>query len=146
MSNRYLIYLTMLGLLSILVLFGININAISSGKPPQGKYLKYNQVRGIAVRHNQTLYTLNFQQQNALIDLLNESFKVASIKEGPRQNPNVDRIVVYQFDNKPDLIITPITYIEDDLIFSVPEWNENGYLLDISEGRLKKLLSETYDS
>jgi hypothetical protein len=145
MSNRNILYLTGLGLLGIVILFAINIGAILSGHPVQEKYLRYNQVRGIAVRHNQTLYTLNFQQQNELITLFNESFEAATIKEGVRQTPTIDKIIVYQFNNKPDLIITPITYVDNDLIFSVPEWNPNGYLLDMSEGRLKKLLSQTYD-
>lgn len=145
MSNRNLLYLTGLGLIGMVILFAVNLQALFSGHPIQEKYLKYNQVRGIAARYNQTLYTLNFQQQNELIDIFNQSFETEKIKEGVRQTPNIDKIVIYQFEGKPDLIITPLTYVEDDLVFSVPQWNPNGYLLDVSEGRLRKLLSQTFD-
>lgn len=145
MSNRLLISMTLLVLLGMAILLGLNLTAIFSGNRPSNAYLDPNKVRGIAVRHNQLLYTLNFSQQNEVINFINRSNPIAEIIPGKRQNPNVDKIIIYQFGGAEDLIITPIAYVNNNLIYSTPQWNPNGYLMDVSEGKLQKLLSQTYD-
>ncbi len=145
MSNRTLVYLTALVILAMLILLGINMGSILTGQPEDQTYLRYNDVRGMAVSHNQLLYTLNFKQQNTIIDILNKAVRTDEIKPGNRQNPNIDKLIIYLFDNKPDLVLNPIAYVDQDLIFSVPQWGENGFLMELSEGRLKQLLSQTYD-
>ncbi|WP_068468089.1 hypothetical protein [Candidatus Protochlamydia phocaeensis] len=145
MTNRTLIYLTILVLVSMGVLFTLNMTAILTGKPEEETYLKYNQVRGMAVGHHKLLYTLNFKQQNDVIDILNRSVRVMGVKPGKRQKPNIEKIVIYQFNDQPELVLTPIAYIDGNLVFSVPQWNSDGYLMEVSNGRLQQLLSQTYD-
>lgn len=146
MNNTTLYVLTALVLIAMAALLGLNLTHILQGKHASQNFIKLNDVRGIAVEHNKLLYTLNFDQQVHVVDILNRSIKISEIKrEGNRQKPDVDKIIIYQFEQKPDLVITPLTYVDDDLVFSQPTWNKDGYLMDISGGELKETLSNTYD-
>lgn len=145
MTNRTLIYLTALVIISMATLFAINLTSILSGKPEDQAYLKFNHVRGMAVSHNQMLYTLNFKQQNDVIEILNHAVRVVGVKPGKRQRPSIDKLIVYQFNDLPDLVITPISYVDDNLVFSAPAWSQDSFLMEMSNGRLHQLLSQTYD-
>lgn len=145
MKNRTLVYLTSIVILGMLTLLALNMTSILTGKSTSQTYLKHNHVRGMAVKANQLLYTLNFKQQNQVIDILNRSVRVVGVKPGKRQKPDIENIVIYQFDGKPDLIVNPIAYVDKNLVFSVPEWEKEGYLMELSEGSLHNLLSSSYD-
>lgn len=145
MNNRTLVYMTCLVILGMMVLLALNMTSILTGQPLGQAYIPNNHVRGMAVSHNQLLYTLNFNQQNKVINILNQSVRVVGVKPGKRQKPNIEKIIIYQFDDKPDLVINPIAYIDKNLVFSVPEWESEGYLMELSEGDLENLLSKTYD-
>lgn len=145
MDNRTLFILTGCVLLGMILLLAINLTNILTGEPPNQAYLKYNDVRGMAVSRNQLLYTLNFQQQNSIIEILNKAIPIDEIKSGQRQPPNIQEMVVYQFQGAPDITLTPIAYVDQNLVFSAPQWQHNGYLMELSEGDLQKLLSQTYD-
>lgn len=145
MSNRTLIALTVLVIVSMLVLFGLNLSSILTGQPPNQTYLKYNNVQGIAIGHNRLLYTLNFQEQNQVIEILNSAVAVNEIKSGKRTPPNIDKLVIYSFQDKPEIVLTPVAYVDNNLIFSIPDWVPHGYLMELSDGSLKELLSKTYD-
>ncbi len=143
MSNRTLTYLSIAVVACIGLLLVINlipsIQGISSGK-----YLQLNDVRGSAVQHKGLLYTLNFDQQNHLVDWLNHSVAVKSDSYKKDPDMEIEKIVVYLF-NKPDLEIEPIAYSNGNLVFSSPKWNASGLFIDTSNGVLKQMLSETYD-
>lgn len=145
MTNRTLVYLTSLVLLGMLALLALNMTSILTGHPDQQEYLKYNGVRGMAVNDHQLPYTLNFKQQNRVISLLNRAVRVTGIGAGKQQKPNFDSLTIYQFDQKPDLVLTPIAYVDHNLVFSVPEWDPHGYLMELSEGELQRLFPQTYD-
>jgi hypothetical protein len=144
MTNRALFFLTSLVIASMLILLGLNMTSILTGTPPAETYLKHNQVKGMEVGYNNLLYTLNFKQQNELIDIFNRSVKVVGLKPGKHQKPSIEKIIVYQF-GLPDLVITPIAYIDNNLVFSVPEWDVNGYLMELSDGYLHQMIMQTYD-
>lgn len=144
MSNRTLVFLTTIVIVGMVVLFALNMTSLLTGQPPNQNYLKFNDVRGIAISNNQMLYTLNFQQQNQVIEILNAAVAINTI-EGKRNPPNIDKLVIYQFEGQPDIILTPIGYVEKNMIFGAPQWVPNGYLKEISEGALQQLLSQTYD-
>lgn len=125
------------------------------------RYLSPNDVRGVAVEHNNKLYTLNFDQQNELVDRLNRSIPVGKkLVEKRKINvdhpPEVQKIIIYRF-NASDLELIPVAYVskstsimQDDsqnkisLVYSVPEWNENGLLEESTGDELAKLLYSTY--
>ena len=145
MSNRTLFFLTALVILAMIALLAFNMKSILTGQPPNQTYLKYNNVRGMAISQNGMLYTLNFQQQNHVIKILNEAVAIDEIEPGKRSPPNFNKIVIYQFDGAPEVTLTPIAYVDQNLIFSAPQWSRNGYMMELSEGDLRTLLSQTYD-
>lgn len=145
MSNRTLLYLSFVVLGGMAILLALNISYFFTGKSINQTYLKYNAVRGIAVDHQQLLYTLNFEQQNSVIEMINRSVPVAEVKPGQRQKPAIEKIIVYQFENLPDITLTPIAIVNGNLVFSVPQWIQDGYLMDLSDGDFQKLLAQTYD-
>lgn len=129
---------------AILILLGLNMTSILTGQPLNQKYLRYNDVRGMAISNNKMLYTLNFKQQNTVIDILNAAVPIDKI-EGNRTPANIEQMVIYQFDNAPDIVLIPIGYVKKNLVFAAPKWVPNGYLMELSDGNLQKLLSQTYD-
>lgn len=138
-------------LLTIFLVIGVGILLILNALPMLNKYtsdkfISRNDVRGTAISHKKTLYTLNFDQQNALIDILNTSVPIAksSTQAASTGLLDFDKIIFYQFE-KSDIELTPIAYVDNNLVFSVPEWNPNGFLKENSNGALKKLLSQTFD-
>lgn len=145
MSNRLLAYLTGMVILGMVILLSLNMTTLLSGQPRTQTYLRYNDVRGIAVKHNNLLYTLNFNQQNKVVDIINRAVRVLGVKPGKRQPPAIESLIVYQFDGKPDLVINPIAYVDNNLVFSVAQWESEGYLMEVSEGALQTLLSQAYD-
>lgn len=144
-SNRFLVFMTALVLLGMGVLFVINFNSILGGKPIGQTYLEYNDVRGIAIKHKDSLYTLNFSQQNQLIDFINQSIKIQDYEKQSISKPDFQQIIIYLFNGKPDLILEPVGYMNENLIYTNKEWNPSGYMRDVSAGSLKRFLSETYD-
>lgn len=145
MSNRTLVVFTVLMIVGMLVLFGLNVSDILTGQPPNQTYLKYNDVQGIAVSNNQLLYTLNFQEQNQVIEILNAAVPINEIKAGKRMPANIEKIVIYPFTGKTEIVLTPIAYVDNNLIFVAPDWVPHGYLMELSDGTLKNLISKTYD-
>lgn len=125
------------------------------------RHISPNDVRGIAIEHNHKLYTLNFEQQNALVEIFNRSIPVGKELVDKRKiavsnAPQVEKMVVYRF-NAPDLVATPVAYVSKSssalqkaetnkisLVYSVPEWNQNGLLEEALSDDLNKLLSSTY--
>jgi hypothetical protein len=144
-SNKMIAYLTALVLVAMGVLFILNIEKILHGQTGSEIYLKYNDVAGIGVKHKGLTYTLNFDQQNKMVELLNHSLKVTLIDSGNRQTPDIEQIVIYRLEGKAPLTLLPVAYVDEQLIYSNEEWNAGGYLKDVSNGSLKKLLAETYD-
>lgn len=144
MNNRTITYL----IIAVVVAIGLLllVNTLTFFQPGASeKYLSPNTVRGVAVEHNKKLYTLNFEQQNELLALLNRAVPTGKVL--PNSPPtDAQKIIIYQFNQLPDIVITPIGYIDDELLFTTPTWNSNSLIRDISRGELKKLLSQTYDS
>lgn len=145
MKNQTVFTIALIFIAGISILFIINMNAILKGKNAEEQYLKYNNVRGIAVEHKDLLYTLNFNQQNNLVDILNHSVRVVGVKPDKRQKPDISKIIIYQFGNQPDIVITPVAYVNKNLVYSAPAWNVDQYLMEISDGQLQQLLAQTYD-
>lgn len=146
MSNRLLLYMTILVIAGMATLFALNLALILNETTQPQTHLNYNDVKGMAIKHQGLLYTLNFQQQNQVIEILNKSIRISQVNATrQRKIPDFEEIVIYQFEDKPDLIVTPIASINNKLIYSIPEWNQGGYLMEASEGELKRLLPQTYD-
>jgi hypothetical protein len=141
MTNRLTTIMMVFVLLGVGLLFLLNLTPIFQ-TPVKEKYLARDLVNGVEVVHNKLPYTLNFEQQNGLVTLLNEA---ETIKAGvPTSSLDFDKIIIYVF-NAPNIEIYPIAYVGDDLVFSVPAWDKVNFMKDSSHGELKKLISQTYD-
>lgn len=147
MKNRTLFFLTALVLLGMFTLLALNINSILTGVPKNQTYLKYNDVEGMAASHKNILYTLNFKQQNRLIDIFNRSVRVFEDQIGEGTKPEVEKIIVTLFGQKAPVEITLIRLLSDsgNLIFSAPQWDADSYFMELSRGEMQSLLSQTYD-
>lgn len=144
MSNRTLLYMLGLALAAILGLFLIKLIPIAEHHQLE-KYIFKGDVQNTEIVHLGLPYTLNFEQQNTLLDALNQSIPVGM--EPFKLNPNLPykKIIIYRFNATP-LELIPIDFDGKDLIFSAPAWNSNGYMRDVSTGRLKDMLEKAYDS
>jgi hypothetical protein len=152
-------YMTLAVLLGFATILAMNAVAFLGIIP--SKHISPNDVRGMAVQHHDQLYTLNFDQQKTFIDILNRSFPVGKElvekrKVDLKNPPEVQKIIIYRF-NAPDLEITPVGYVSKTtsvmdtpdnthgyMVFSVPEWNQNGLLEESTSDELLKLLPSTY--
>lgn len=142
MSNQLLFFLTTLVLVAVLVLFGLNMKSLTNTQTAYETYLKYNEVRGIAIEKEGKLHTLNFNQQNRMIQILNGATPTSPQSKGERTPVNFQKIVIYQFKNKPDLIISPINYVDNNLVFNQTEWSSTGSLSEHSGGELKQTIEQ----
>lgn len=97
------------------------------------------------VTHKKIPYTLNFDQQNKVIEWLNTSIQITS-KEFPQKADNlpIEEMTIYRFD-QPDIKLIPYGYLDENLVFQSNDWNAKGLMQEKSHGELKKLLSQTYD-
>lgn len=158
-GTRITFYMTLTVLLGFAVILFMNAASFLGVVP--SRYISPNDVRGIAVEHNHKLYTLNFVQQNEMIDIFNRAFPVGKEIVDTRKTtiqdpPEVQKIIIYRF-NAPDIVITPVAFVfkttsinqkagskDVNMVFSVPEWNPNGLLEESTSDQLHKLLSSTY--
>ena len=145
MNNRMLIFMVSMVLVAIGLMLGLNILTIFQEAAPS-KYLSPNEVRGMATEHNKLLYTLNFEQQNRAVILLNRAIRVGyqAYTEHDGVTFDFDKLVVYRF-NEPEITIIPISVIKGQMVFSCPEWNPDGLLRETGPGELKDHLDQTYD-
>ena len=142
-NNQIMLYLTILALAAIGTILVFNMTEIFSG-PSNQTYLVFNDVEGMAIVHKNVPYTLNFKQQTRVIEYLNRSLPVGKTAIGQGEPLNFSKLIIYRF-NKPALDAILIGYENNNVIFSVPEWNPHGYIKDVSVGDFKNLLAETYD-
>lgn len=159
MGNRLTLMMTVAVLAGFAVILILNAAALFGFIPP--RYISPNDVRGIAVEHDHTLYTLNFQQQNALIDAFNRSMPVEHAVADARKlkvknSSGIQKIIIYRF-NAPDIEIRPVGYVsktsdvvggqanERSILFSAPLWNSNGLIEEAAPDDIEALLLTTYD-
>lgn len=144
MNNRTLTFLTVLVLVGIGAILLLNIASLFK-KPENEKHISLNDVRGVEIQYKKKLYPLSLEQQVQAIQILNDSLPV-SFKTGQRNlaTPNFEQIIIYQM-NKPDVVVTPVGYDQEDLVFRAPSWNEQALLKEFSDGNLKKIIQSAIE-
>lgn len=152
MSNRLIVYLAGLGIVGIIILLALNTASMLG--VTGDRYISANDVRGMALEARGKTWTLNFEQQKEVIDILNQSKPMQAPTYKQLEfvsNPGFERIIIYRFLDQPDLILSPIGYVntqvpgQENLEFTVPGWNPNGNLRETSDGKLKSILESVYD-
>jgi hypothetical protein len=148
-------FLILAVIIGFLVIIGMNI-AGSFGLLP-AKYISPNDVKNVAVEHGGKMYTLNFEQQKKVIDILNRLVLV-SPEEAKRINHTmpveVTKIVIYKFKGD-DVEVKPVGYLGVDsknpvermvtMVFSIPQWNKSSLLEESFPNEMLNILSTSYD-
>lgn len=144
MSTRTLVYILVLCLIAILLLLARGFNA-SWGTTTTDRYFSLNDVRGMEVVHAGKPYTLNFEQQAAVVEILNRAITVGRIRNEALDPPGFQKLIIYPF-GQPIIELEPLDIVSGNLIFSAPALQRSGYLQDTSQGELLHLLSRSYDN
>ena len=150
MSKNTIYALVALVILAILILFGLNLYSSFEPQTPEtstntnSKELRINknQVKGIAVEKEGKIYNLNMKQQTEALAFLDRAEPVDK-KDYPNKDTKIgfNRIIVYRF-NLPDIVITPITYENKNLVFEVPQLSANSYMIELSGGEFTSLIQK----
>lgn len=159
MANKTLYWLTGLLLGSVLILILINMSALFFPSNLK-RMLPRDNVRGMAVEYKDKLWTLNFEQQNAIVDIVNSSMPIEKPSPIEGGKPPINKIVVYRF-NGSDLEIIPLGYIKDSLEFSMTDTESESvekntelkpttspkvkYFREIAPSNIQKILSSAID-
>lgn len=138
--NRALVVLCIAAFLVILVL---NVVPLFWTANPS-TYIQQDMVEGMAVQYRGKLFTLNFEQQTKAIDIFNRAIPVGQLQTS-KDNLAVDfeEIQIYRF-KQPTVVITPLAWIDQNLMFQAPLWSPNN-LLEVSQDELYKLINQSYD-
>lgn len=144
MSNKTLLYLILASVVVMGVFFLTNFVSLVSPMKKKDDLFSAYDISGMAIVHHKQPFTLNFEQQNAVIEALNNALAIGSQPFGLKeQKPEFEKIVVYRF-KEPSIDIIPLSYIKDNLVFSLST-DPGRQLRENTNGSLKKLLTETYD-
>jgi hypothetical protein len=112
----------------------------------------FNHVKGMAIEYNNKIYTLNFEQQNQVIQILKSTdqylrnegakeFESASLIDG-KLISSYNRLIIYRFE-KANLELIPIAQEHEYIIFEVKE--KNNLVKRIKTNTLHALLSQTFE-
>lgn len=144
MKNTTIITMVVLVLIASLTL--LMINFLPSHFPEKvdlsKKSLPILDPRGMAVVHNNIPYTLDYEQQNAVVAALSRAVEVTR-QDFHRGTMDFEKIIVYRF-NEPDLELFPVEYSDQNLIFSVPAIAPNSYFMELTLGELKNLINSSF--
>jgi hypothetical protein len=125
------------------LLFLINLRHFFFDEKQEG-YLPQDNVMGVAIMHKKKPYTLNFDQQREVVELLNRSLSVGIKREQGEEKPDFDSLIIYLF-NGGEIKVTPLSWQDQSLVFSAHPWQNADYFKDTSGGKLYELLKTTYD-
>ncbi len=143
MNMRWTLYLLPI-LIGLMVLLFVR-NAVQEYNPTTtASQIAINDVRGSEVVYRGKSYTLSFEQQQGLVELLNRSVHVTRLRDKKAPFSGIEEIVIYRFGDKP-LKITPVDIGDDAAYFRAPQLHPEGFLMDTSAGTLWTLLQQTYD-
>jgi hypothetical protein len=143
LMKNWILIIAVICLIGLIALnYATKLIPSSSTKP---SYINRNDVLGMAVEYKQLPYTLNFKEQNAVINFLNESqpHEKSLYEPDPTAFP-FTRLIIYRF-NGPEIQIIPIALPHQDLVFAASAWDRDRYFHDVSKGELFHLLNTTYD-
>ena len=143
MSNKTLMYLIVLMVAGVVFLLTLNtLPFLMSGK--QVRFLDHEKIKGSSVQYGGKNYTLNYGQQIELIEGLNAAIPIGRSKFTSKDIPEMGQFVIEFFDNKPKLVLKPAGVIGNNLVFDVPEWNSDGWIKDVTDGKLLHLLENSH--
>jgi hypothetical protein len=147
MNNRTLQLMIIMMIAAVTFLLALNIapyftkNAAGSAS---SLHINAREVKGSSVIYMGKTYTLNFDQQNILIDGLNAAIPVGANDIFPEKIPDYGQFEIYFFNDSPKLVLKPVGVVGSNLVFKIPEWNKEGWIKDVTDGRLLNLLKNSH--
>lgn len=146
MSNRTLTVLMIAMIGAVAALFLINYGVVfqEAVTPP---LIAKKEVRGVSIEHKGKVYTLNFDQQNAVIEVFNNALKVGPESYFPKDKKSFEftRVLVHRFD-KPDLEMTPYGYTAGELLYRIPALYSEGLFEEAGPRPITPILKEAYSN
>ncbi len=127
-------------MMAIMVMRSLTNESATQAAPD--RYFGPNDIRGSAIVYKGKAYTLNFLEQTRFVDFLNRTIVVNELQSRASKIP-FDKIIVYLFGGK-EIELTPVGSSDNNVYFSAPVLQKNGYLQDVTQGRLLALLEGTY--
>ena len=100
---------------------------------PEKVFITSGQVRGMAVSKDSTLYTLNFEQQEMMIDFLNQ---LEPVESASGETSPFEKIIIYRFD-RPNIEVKTVAIVNMELVLSLPDLKK-----ETSDGKMLNLLQE----
>lgn len=136
-------FLIMLMIAGVIFLLTLNtLPFLLSGK--QIRHLDHQKVKGSYVLYAGKKYTLNYGQQIELIEGLNSAIPLGRSKFTPKDMPELGQFVIEFFDDEPKLVLKPVGVIGNNLVFDIPSWNKEGWIKDVTDGKLLHLLENSH--
>lgn len=142
MFNRSVLIVTALIVAAFLGIFLLYALSNFSAKGTQSR-IDPKEISNVVISKDGQHYLLNFTQQEAFLDILNQAQPFNQQVQQP-MNVDIEKIEVIFFE-KPSLFFKPLYLINQEYVFSIPEWNKKGLIKENSQGQLNQLLKNSYD-
>lgn len=144
MGNRTLYAMLGVVIAAMLLLFAINYTSkqasveVWKGEP----LLDKTQVKGMSLERDGKNFTLNIKQQTEALDYLSG---LIPLEKGEVQVKTQDfgfsKLIIYRF-NGADITLIPVAMKGSNIVFDIPRASTNSYMIETSNGKLAKVLSE----
>lgn len=143
MSNRALLIL--IGLTTVGVVFLLALNLVPylgvDSTPP---HLIEQDIKGTSVVYKGTVYILNQDQQEELVNTMNVAIPYGRSDFNTVDYPKDAYFEIFFFNDPKTLILKPVGIVDENLVFKVPQWNKEGWIKDVTNGVLLRLLEEAH--
>lgn len=146
MKNSTLVSLTIVVVIGIFILLFLNFfpKIHFSGAPPPSSSIPIEGVRGSSVVHDGVPFTLSYEEQQLAVQTIARAVKVKKTDSPPPPPFTFDKMIFYLF-NGPDLEIIPVQFINQSLIFSIPQLDPKMYFMELSGGQLLQMINHSFD-
>lgn len=131
-------------MLSILMVVKHFVSFMSSEEKSVERRLDPNWVRGAAVMSGEIPYTLNFDQENTLINIINQSephTDAAAQVKFP-----LSKIVIYRFAKEPEIEIIAKGAVGSRIVYQAEPISKGVFLIEKEEGSLRKLINSAINT
>ena len=129
---------------SIAILFGVSVAFLVHA---QNKIVEYrfdnDQISSAAIVYGNAEYTLNSEQTEELIKLLDAADNITAATEKDGTAGKFEKIVLYRFEGKEPIILQ--SQNAESTLFSVSVWNKDKQLEIAEPKELSRLVEQAHD-
>jgi hypothetical protein len=144
MNNRTIQLLIFLSIAAVMFLLAANfLPHFTSGRSSDLK-VNFQEVKGASVVYKGKTYTLNGEQQAVLVTSLNAAIPIGRTDFTPDNAPDLGQFEIYFFKKDAPLVLKPVGLMGNNLVFKISEWNRDGWIKDVTDGRLLQLLKDSH--